>query len=183
MGVLKKFFFVENEGPEPVEQLLEQQEEKEPEPEIEVDADIQSAENIVEEIYIQNNLTDGSTSIFTVQKLIQTLPEEMATATQQTTVAGILEVSGIQICDLIRNASTRTDVLRAAESQIVAERTAEIEEAKADIEMLKKTIEAANVKIKKAEDIIAAAQTSINKEVKVISELMNFCIEMEGKNK
>ena len=49
--------------------------------------------------------------------------------------------------------------------------------------MLKKTIEAANVKIKNAEDIISAAQNSINKEVRTISELMNFCIEMEDKNK
>ena len=108
MEWLSKLKLFEVDEPETTPEPEPEPTPEETEPEIEVDADIQSAENIVEEIYAQNNLEDGNTSIFTVQKLIQTLPEEMTTAAQQTTVAGILAVSGTAICDLIKNASTRT---------------------------------------------------------------------------
>lgn len=53
------------------------------EPEILVDAEIASTDNIVDEIYSQNELSDKSNSIYTVQALIATLPAEMTTAKKQ----------------------------------------------------------------------------------------------------
>ena len=152
-----------------------------PELPVEVDAEIESTTNIVDEIYAQNELADKSTSIYTVQALIATLPAEMTTAKKQATVAGILAVSGKTISALLEDAEKRLEVLSAAQNKIVAERTAEIETANADIETLKGAIEAANIKIKEGEDIIAATKKSVEDEATVISDLVEFCNGMEGK--
>lgn len=151
------------------------------ESEVSVDAEIASTDNIVDEIYGQNELSDKSNSIYTVQALIATLPAEMTTAKKQATVAGILAVSGKTISALLEDAEKRLEVLNAAQNKIVAERTAEIETANADIETLKCAIEAANIKIKEGEDIIAATKKSVEDEATVISDLVEFCNGMEGK--
>ena len=150
-------------------------------PEPEVDAEINSVANIVEEIYSQNNLSDRSNSIYTVQALIDTLPEEMTTTKKQSTVSGILLVSGKSVESLVADAEDRANILCSAKEKIVGEYTSEIETAKADIEELKAAIERANVKIKEAEEIIAATEKSVNDEVKVIDALVEFCNGMGDK--
>lgn len=151
------------------------------EPDVMVDAQIESVENIVDEIYGQNELSDKSNSIYTVQALIDTLPAEMTTAKKQATVAGILTVSGKTITALLEDAEKRLGVLAAAQSKILAEQTAEIDTANADIEALKCAIEAANIKIKESEDIIAATKKAVEDETSAISELVDFCNGMEDK--
>jgi len=150
-----------------------------PEMTVVVDAEISSTTNIVDEIYEQNELADKSTSIFTVQALIATLPAEMTTAKKQSTVAGILMVSGKSITDLLGDAEKRIETLKAAQEKIVSERSYEISVAKGDIEELKRAIEVANIKIKEAEDIIAATEKSVDDEIKVITDLVEFCTGME----
>ena len=149
-------------------------------PEIEVDAEINSAVNVVDEIYAQNDLSDRSNSIYTVQALIDTLPDEMTTARKQSTVSGILMVSGKSVTSLLNDAQNRIDVLRAARDKIVDDRTNEINATSADIEELKKAIEIATIKIKEAEEIIAATNESIGNEIGAIDNLIKFC---EGMNK
>lgn len=146
-----------------------------------VDADIDSAANIVEEIYEQNELSDKSNSIYTVQALIATLPTEMTTVKKQNTVAGILTVSGKSVASLKDDAMNRRDILNAAQEKVIGERTDEINAAKDDIEALKAAIEAAEIKIKNAEDIIAATKKSVEDEIAVIDELVEFCNGMEAK--
>lgn len=90
-------------------------------------------------------------------------------------------MSGKTISALLEDAEKRLEVLSAAQNKIVAERTAEIETANADIETLKGAIEAANIKIKEGEDIIAATKKSVEDEATVISDLVEFCNGMEGK--
>ena len=149
---------------------------------VQVEAVVDSTTNIVDDVYSQNGLlSDKSNSIYTVQALIDTLPEEMTTAKKQSTVAGILAVSGRLVADLLNDAKTRMDILSAAKQKIVYERSEEISNAKADIEELKKAIEAANIKIKEAEDIISATEKSVDEEVKIIEDLVNFCSGMEDK--
>lgn len=145
----------------------------------EVDANIESPTNVVDEIYAQNDMSDKSNSIFTVQALIATLPAEMTTAKKQATVAGILNVSGKAVAVLLDDAAKRIETLMAARDKIVGERTDEISEANADIEDLKKAIEAANIKISKAEEIINATKQSVSDEVSTIDGLVEFCKGME----
>lgn len=178
MGLLKKLIVFEDDKAETTAPVPVQEEPTEEVP-IAVDADIESPANIIDEIYDQNDLSDKTNSIFTVQALIATLPPEMPTATKQATIAGILAVSGIKVETLLSDGDTRMSMLKAAESKITRERTTEIEIAKMDIEALKQAIESANIKIKEAEDIISAAQSSITDEVKSITNLIEFCKGME----
>ena len=150
-------------------------------PAVEVDAEIKSATNVVEDIYVQNDLADKSNSIYTVQALIATLPDEMTTEKKQSTVAGILMVSGKSVSDLLADAEKRIETLNAARDKIVNERNNEISVANADIEELKKAIEAATIKIKDAEEIIKATKDSVNDEIKTVAGLVEFCNGMEEK--
>lgn len=177
MNWLEKFGLMERE---PVDVPQEPSNDL-PAPEVLVDAEINSASNIVDEIYSQNNLSDKNDSIYTVRALIDTLPTEMTTAKKQATVAGILAVSGKLVTTLMDDASKRLDVLAAAREKILAEQNSEIEAATADIETLKEAIEAANVKIKNSEEIITATKKSVEDEVSAISELVEFCEGMGAK--
>ena len=150
------------------------------EPEIEVDAEINSTTNVVDDIYAQNDLSDRSNSIYTVQALIDTLPDEMTTAKKQSTVSGILMVSGKSVEDLLNDAQNRIDILCAARDKIIDDRSNEIAVMNADIENLKKAIEVATIKIKEAEEIISATKESIGNEIGAIDNLVKFC---EGMNK
>lgn len=145
-----------------------------------VNADINSTVNVIDEIYEQNGLSDKSNSIYTVQALIDTLPEEMTTAKKQTTVSGILMVSGKSVEHLLNDAQNRVNTLSVARDEIVNEKTTEIEEANHDIEELKKAIETATIKIKEASEIIDATNKAVDNEVNSIGCLVKFC---EGMNK
>lgn len=175
MSFLKKLGLVEDDEP-----VVSVEIEQVQNPVVEVDAKINSAANVVDEIYAQNEMSDKSNSIYTVQALIDTLPSEMTTAKKQSTVNGILMVSGKPVNSLIDDAQNRIDVLCAARDKIVSDRESEIAVASADIEALKQAIEVATIKIKEAEEIIAATKDSVGDEINVIDNLVKFC---EGMNK
>ncbi len=145
-----------------------------------VDAEINSTANIIADIYSKNDLADKANSIFTVQALIETLPSEMTTAKKQATVSGILRVSGKSVTSLLEDAAKRIETLTAVRDKVVGERTGEISDANADIESLKQAIEAANVHIKEAEEIINATKQSVADEVSIIDGLVEFCKGMEA---
>ena len=139
-----------------------------------VDANVSSVENIVANVYAQNNLSDESNSIYAVSKLMNTLPKEMTTKKMQETIAGILAVTEKSVPSLIQDAKNRIEVLNAACESVVAERTNEIDSANADIEKLKQAIESAQKVIKSAEDIREATKQQIAAEVDVIEKLIEF---------
>lgn len=176
MGFLKKLGLVEEE-----EHIVPVVTEPIQESEVEVDAEINSSANVVDEIYAQNGLSDKSNSIYMVQSLIDTLPDEMTTAKKQNTVFGILMVSGKSISNLLNDATDRIETLCAARDKIIGDRTDEIMVANSDIEELKKAIEVATIKIKEAEDIIAATKQSVDEEVDAINNLVKFCEGMNNK--
>lgn len=178
MGFLEKLGLVVSEEPE-VSIVAPEAPAVNPAPE--VDADIKSTANVINEIYAQNDLAETDESIYAVKAFIETLPSEMTTAKKQSTVAGILAVSKMSVADLVADALNRMDVLRAAQAKVVDERTAEIADANADIEALKQAIEAATIKIKNAEEIIAATKKSIEDEIGSITGLVEFCNGMEVK--
>lgn len=175
MGWLEKMGLVETDGGSPTSEIPEIL----PEIAEDVDANIDSTANIAENIFAQNDLSDKSNSIYTVQALINTLPPEMTTAKKQATVAGILSVSGKSLGDLVEDANRRLEVLDAAQSKIVDERTTEIQAANADIETLKGAIEAATIRIKESEDIIDATKKSVEDAKTEIESLIEFCKGME----
>ena len=151
-----------------------------PATEPEVDVEIDSAENIVDEIYKQYRIEDRSNSIYTVQALIDTLPTEMTKAKMQTTVAGILAVSGKSLDVLIADGQDRVSILATACGHVEDEHNHIIEVANSDIEKLKAAIEAASIKIKESEEIIAATRKATEDETAIVETLLKFAEGMKG---
>lgn len=150
-------------------------------PTVEANAEIDSTENVIDEIYAQNGMSNKDNSIYAVQSFIDTLPAEMTTAKKQSSVYGILKVTGKSVDSLLMDAEDRLNTLVAAKNKSIAEKDEVIESAKADIEDLKKAIEAANIIIQHAEEVKESITKSVSDEVAVIEELVKFCEGMGDK--
>ena len=148
---------------------------------VEANAEINSTENVIDEIYAQNDMSNKDNSIYVVQSFIDTLPAEMTTAKKQSSVYGILKVTGKSVDSLLMDAEERKNILVAARDKSIAEKDDVINSAKADIEELKKAIEAANIIIQHAEEVKESIAKSVSDEVAVIEELVKFCEGMGGK--
>ena len=176
MSWLDKFIRVEDEKPAVEEVVASVVESQAP-----VQVDIVMTDNIVDEIFSQNDMSAKDNSIYIVQKLIETLPPEMTTSKKQGTVAGILTVSGKSVENLVADAKLRVETLRAACNKVVAECSTENDIANADIEDLKKAIEAATIKIKENEELMDATKKAVGDEISRIDSLVEFCNGMEAK--
>lgn len=150
-------------------------------PAVDANVEINSTENVIDEIYAQNGMSNKDNSIYAVQSFIDTLPAEMTTAKKQASVYGILKVTGKSVDSLLLDAEDRVNMLVAANNKIVKEKDEVINTAKADIEELKKAIEAANILIKNAEEVKESTIKAVNDEIEAINELVKFCEGMGGK--
>lgn len=142
---------------------------------VEANADINSTENVISEIYAQNGASDKENSIYAVQSFIDTLPSEMTTAKKQSSVFGILKVTGKSVESLLSDAEMRIGMLAAARDKVMAEKDAVIDAAKGDIEGLKKGIEYCEATIQEAENIKESVAKSVSDEISAIEELVKFC--------
>ena len=150
-------------------------------PVVEANVEINSTENVVGEIYAQNDMSNKDNSIYAVQSFIDTLPAEMTTVKKQSSVYGILKVTGKSVESLLADAKNRIDVLSSAKDKVFEEKDAVISAAKNDIEELKKAIEAANIVINNAEAIKESTAKAVSDEVEAIEELVKFCEGMGDK--
>ena len=146
---------------------------------VEANVEINSTENIIDDIYVQNGMANKDDSIYAVQIFINTLPAEMTTAKKQSSVYGILKVTGKSVESLLADATSRIAVLSSAKDKVLAEKDAEIDAAKNDIEELKKAIEAANIVIANAEAIKESTAKAVSDETSTIEELIKFCEGMD----
>lgn len=140
----------------------------------EVNTDGVSQENLIEDIYAANGLTDTSRSIFKAEELSNNLPATMPTETKQASVIGILGSFGLTSKELLEDAKKRTDILQAAIAQITEENTDIITAKKQEIEEAKKLIEVCEKTIIDHEKIIADSTEHVEAEVKRITALNEF---------
>ena len=150
-------------------------------PAVEANAEINSTENVIDEIYAQNGMSNKDNSIYAVQSFIDTLPAEMTTAKKQSSVYGILKVTGKSVDSLLMDAEERVNILVSARDKSIAEKDEIINSSKADIEALKQAIEAANIVIQHAEEVKESITKSVSDEIAAIDELVKFCEGMGDK--
>jgi hypothetical protein len=178
----KKMSFLEKLG------LIEREEVETPvtvpvaeSPEVDANVEINSTENVIDEIYAQNGMSNKDNSIYAVQSFIDTLPSEMTTVKKQSSVYGILKVTGKSVESLLEDAESRIDILSLAKVKVFEEKDTVINAAKNDIEELKRAIEAANIVINDAEAIKESTAKAVSDEVDAIAELIKFCEGMGEK--
>lgn len=132
-------------------------------------------ENIVSDIYSENNLMDNiDTSIFKVEEIKATLPTTMTTEAMQNTVFGILGSFKLTPEGLIEDANKRIEILQAARIGLVNENTDVINNCKCEIEELKQAIMDLEKNIAERESHIENVTKSVDNEVKRIDDLCNF---------
>lgn len=137
------------------------------------------SDQLIENTYAENELSDTSKSILKVEMLTNTLPVEMPNDVKRNTVLGILKVSGISEDEVVVDAYKRIEVLNAVKTKISSENESKIGEATNKIEQLKAEIESLNAIIYETNNENAQVGDTISKEIERITTLENF-IKLSG---
>ena len=142
---------------------------------VEVNTDNVTQENLIADIYSENNLSDLSKSIFKVEELINSLPKEMPDATKRATVLSILASFGLTVEEVLADAEIRSSVIQSALDSIIEENedvidsnNTAIEQKKLEIQNLEKDNSDRTLVIKNTDDKVEAEIKRINGLVKFI---------------
>lgn len=171
MGFLKKLLVEEIPEEIPVydEELYMEEETV-----VEVNTDSVSQDNLVVDIYNQNNLSDLSKSIFKVEELINSLPKEMPSDTKKATVLSILGSFGLTVNEVVADGISRKDMLNAALDEITTDNENVIAENNTNIEFKKQEIQKLEKDNADRESVIKNTEDKIKIETKRISDLIVF---------
>lgn len=131
-------------------------------------------ENLIEDIYNHNGLSDLSKSIFKVEELINSLPKEMPNETKKTTVLSMLSIFGLTVDEVQCDGHERCAMIASALSNITNENNDVITSNNDLIEQ--KKLEIQNLEKDNAERIIIIknAENKIEEELKRIETLIEF---------
>lgn len=142
--------------------------------EIEVELSNVNTATLIEDIYLQNDLSDKTKSIFKVEELINSLPKEMVTETKKASVLAILGSFGLTTTDVGLDGENRIDVLSGILSKIKSDSNKEITDNEVNIEAHKKAIADLEKMISDKQNEIKLSESSINSEITRVSELIKF---------
>ena len=169
MGLLKNLFLEEvQEAP------ILTDEEMYLEDEVEVNTELVSQDNLIEDIYNQNALSDLSKSIFKVEQTINSLPKEMPNDTKKATVLTILSNFGLTVDEIVEDGYSRQTIIRSALNAIVEENESAISTNKTIIEQKKMEIQELEKDNANRESVIKNTEDKIELELKRISDLVTF---------
>lgn len=130
--------------------------------------------NIIQDVYEQNNISDFSKSIYKVKEIIETLPVTMSDATKKETVMRICRSFGLEVDELLEDASIRCTVLTEVASKVEEENNNAINTNNAEIENCKKIIEELEKKNKELNDEINITKSKIAEENSNLLKLSEF---------
>jgi len=145
-----------------------------PEEELEVDVESVTQNNLIEDIYSCNSLSDYSRSIFKVEQLINSLPKEMPNETKKTTVLTILSSFNLTIEEIMQDAVNRQNIISAAYDEIVGENESVINNNDLEIEEKKMEIQNLEKDTASRKSVIHDTSEKINKELTRIKTLVDF---------
>ena len=169
MGLLKNLFLEEV----PQEPIVTD-EEMYLEDEVEVNTELVSQDNLIEDIYNRNALSDLSKSIFKVEQTINSLPKEMPNDTKKATVLTILSNFGLTVDEVVEDGYSRQSIIRGALSTIVDENENTILNNKTIIEQKKMEIQELEKDNANRETVIKNTEDKVELELKRISDLVTF---------
>lgn len=145
-------------------------------PGVEIELNKVNEESLIQDIYLQNNLSETSKSIFKVEELINSLPKEMMTEVKRNTVLSILTSFGLTTTDVVVDGENRMEILNAVLEKITTECTNDIDVAKVSIENHKKQIADLEKLISTKQNEMKTSTESINGEVNKINGLISFTV-------
>lgn len=171
MGKLRNLFLEEVNEPE---QEMFYDEPCMTEVNIDVNTDNVTQENLITDIYNQNELSDLSKSIFKVEELINSLPKEMPNETKRATVLSILSSFGLTVDEVVDDGENRKAIIASALTSIIDENTNVINDNNVDIEQKKLEIQNLEKDNSDRSNVIKDTEDKIELETKRIEELIKF---------
>ncbi len=169
MGLLKNLFLEEVQ-----ETPIITNEELYLDDDVEVNTELVSQDNLIEDIYNQNALSDLSKSIFKVEQTINSLPKEMPNDTKKATVLTILSNFGLTVDEVVEDGYSRQTIIRSALNAIVEENESAILTNKTIIEQKKMEIQELEKDNANRETVIKNTEDKVELELKRISDLVTF---------
>ena len=142
--------------------------------EVDVNVENVTQENLISDIYNQNNLSDLSKSIFKIEELINSLPKEMPNETKKATVLSMLSIFGLTVDEVISDGNERRTVIDVALSAITTENNDVIENNNASIEQKKLEIQDLEKDNAERTLIIKDTEDKVESEIKRIEGLIKF---------
>jgi hypothetical protein len=131
-------------------------------------------DSLIDDIYASNDLSDTTQSIFKVEELINSLPNEMPTDTKRTSVLAILRNFGLTITEVSSDGDKRLGILESVKEKINTESASWMSDKKELIEDCKRTVADLQAQIMQEEHDIKASNELIAKEESRIRELIDF---------
>lgn len=131
-------------------------------------------DDLIEDVYVQNNLHDKSHSIFKVEELMNSLPKEMVTETKKKSVLSILNNFNLTSDEVFADGEQRKKILASVLDKINTESKLAIEDMQSQIENYKKSIAELEAEINNKNENTRQSNETINIESNRIQELMNF---------
>lgn len=181
MGFLKaiKGAFIEEVPNENYEASVDMEDVEE---EVAVDVELEgvNTDTLINDIYIQNDLSDMSRSIFKVEELIASLPKEMATDTKRASVLAILDSFNLTATEVVEDGENRKTTLCGVKEKIDLNCNSAITDKEAQIEEHKKSIEALTVEIANEREKMKHSDEIISAEIEKVKALIDF---IGGENK
>ena len=181
MGLLKaiKGAFIEEVPNENYEASVDMEDVEE---EVAVDVELEgvNTDTLINDIYIQNDLSDMSRSIFKVEELIASLPKEMATDTKRASVLAILDSFNLTATEVVVDGENRKATLCSAKEKIDADCNSAIVDKESQIEDYKRYIEALTVEIANEREKMKYSDEIISAEIEKVKALIGF---IGGENK
>lgn len=169
MGFLKKFLVEEVEPEVSYDESIDNYVE-----DIDVNTENVTQENLITDIYNQNELSDLSKSIFKIEELINSLPKEMPNETKKTTVLSMLSIFGLTLEEVVSDGNERCLVIESALSVITDENNDVINSNNASIEQKKLEIQELEKDNSNRTLVIKSTEDKIESEVKRIKDLVKF---------
>lgn len=133
-----------------------------------------NTETLINDIYIKNDMSDMSCSIFKVEELIASLPKEMATDTKRVSVLAILDSFNLTATEVVEDGEKRLSVLVGTKEKVDADCKTTIADKVTQIEDLKKLIETLTVEIANEQKKMKESDEIILSEIAKIENLIKF---------
>lgn len=141
---------------------------------MEVELEGVDVNTLIDDIYTQNDLFDKTRSIFKVEELITSLPKEMATNTKRASVLAILSSFNLTATEIVEDGENRLDVLDGVKAKVDTDSKIAIADKEAQIEELKKNIETLTVEIANEQEKMKKSDEIISSEIEKVKALIQF---------
>lgn len=128
----------------------------------------------IDSIYAENGMENFAGTIYKVDEMIQTMPQEMPNATKKVTILGMMNVVGITVDEVKADAENRVALLGSVVPEKIRQLNDELSNNNDQIEALKQDIENLQKRNKEIMAAMDANQELLQKETDKISGIVNF---------